>query len=78
MKRRIGQFEISMVWVDAEERPNILDRCLVLNVDHDFARRTIRYVAIHPDFDEIAEGETAPEYTGIFADGRRSPCWSRR
>ena len=77
MNRRIGRFEISAIWVDAEDRPNILDRCLVLNVEHDFARCTIRYVAIHPDFDEVAEGQVAPMYEGLFSDGRRTPWWRR-
>jgi hypothetical protein len=77
MNRHIGRFQISAIWIDQEDRPNIFDRCLVLHVEHDYARRVITYTAIHPSFDEVAEGQIAPMYEGIFSDGRRSPWWRR-
>lgn len=75
MNRRIGRFEVAGYWLGREEIPNILDRCLVLNVEHDYARDVLTYTAIHPAFQELEEGWAAPMYVGIFADGRRSPCW---
>lgn len=75
MNRRIGRFQVSTYWMGQEEIPNILDRCLVLNVTHDYAHRVLTYTAIHPDFQELKEGWEAPMYTGIFVDGRRSPYW---
>lgn len=62
----------------ADEVPNILDRCLVLNVEHDFARAVITYTAIHPAFAEVPEGSIAPWYDGVFVYGRRSPYWQPR
>ena len=75
MNRRIGRFEIAGYWLGREEFPNILDGCLVLNVEHDYAREVVTYTAIHPAFRELKEGEAAPMYVGVFAYGRRSPWW---
>jgi hypothetical protein len=75
MNRRIGRFEVAAYWFDQEEAPNILDGCLVLNVEHDYAREVITYTAIHSAFRVLDQGEAAPMYVGIFAYGRRSPWW---
>ena len=55
----------------------LFDDMVVIDCRHQWNGDRQRYVAWHPDFDIVAEGETFPEYFATFEPGSVKPKWKR-
>ena len=61
--------------LDVGDGVSLFDRMIVLEATIvDYGQR-ILYTAIHPDFDELREGQIIPLYEGVIFDGRGAPVW---
>lgn len=78
MNRRIGRFRVSpdfFVRLKPDEGVNLFHRMVVLRTQDHFLSRDREYLAIHPDFREVAEGELFPEYRAVFDTKSLYPTW---
>lgn len=80
-KRRIGRFVVSNHIFDHPEAYSGFFSGMVVR----YAREKLdgymdqtEYVAWHPTFREISEGDIIPEYTALFKDGGTTPKWQER
>ena len=74
MDRRIGRFAMSaqLVKRDPETARAVMGRCIVVRCEMMFEHDTLEYIALSPDFDEVPQGNIAPEYDVIISDGGKS------
>lgn len=71
MDRRIGRFAMSrqLVERDPETARSIMGRCIVVRCEMMYASKTLEYVALSPEFDEVPQGEITPGYDVIISEG---------
>ena len=79
MRERMGVFHISLELLEQnpEAVMKIMGRCVVIRAENLYYRNCIEYYAMSPDFEELGEGECAPEYTWIV-DSLRGKVSARR
>lgn len=78
MNRRIGRFRVSPVFfvhLGPDEGVNLFHRMVVLRTQEHFLSHDREYLAIHPDFRVVAEGEQFPEYRAVFDTTSPYPTW---
>lgn len=75
---KYGRFTVAHRFYDRlgpDEGVNLFHRMVVLDVKHSFMSHTAEYMAIHPDFRPVSEGEVIPEYVGQFTSDSPYPIW---
>lgn len=76
--RNIGMFRVSREFFEdvfPEQGSNLFHKMIVLEARVDWYRGYTLYTAIHPDFRKVSEGETIPNYKGIFSSDSSYPKW---
>lgn len=73
MGKRVGLIKITDDLI--EENPNgvmkyLMSQIIVIRAEHILWNRTVEYIALCEQFDEVGEGEVLPEYQAI---ARRHP-----
>jgi hypothetical protein len=75
---KVGKFYVSRCFFRSlgdDEGTNLFHRMVVLRAHEDFCRNSTVYIAIHPDFRQIDQGEITPEYEAIFNSTSAYPKW---
>lgn len=78
--RRAGRFRISAELIE-DELPlvqRIMGMCVILRAECLWERRAIEYVALSPQFDELAEVTLLPDYEWIVMAGAEPFIEARR
>lgn len=79
--RQIGRFKVHQRFFDRlapGEGTNLFDGMVVIDIKRDYLTGDAEYIAVHPQFREIAHGEIVPEYIGYFTHEQGStslPNW---
>ena len=62
--KRYGRFFIDRTFIESDPITvrKIMGRCIILRAEEDYVADAFKYLAISPDFDEIAIGQEAPIY----------------
>lgn len=78
-ERRIGRFTVAEQLlrdaVNTGHGQNLFAGVVPLDIQRDWLRGTITYIAWHKDFAQIDEGQIAPEYVATFEAGSCEPRW---
>ena len=78
--KRLGCFHVSGKFfdnLDIDEGVNVFHRMVVLRASEDFRCFRVTYIAYHPDFDEVKEGEIVPLYYAEFSPDSVYPKWKK-
>jgi hypothetical protein len=76
--RRLGRFKVTGAFfrnLQPGEGINLFHNMVVLRAEQDMTTDATNYVAMHPDFEEVPEGQVLPIYTASFAQGQIHPKW---
>lgn len=78
--RKVGRFMVHRRFFEAlgdDVGVNLFHRMVVLRAHEHFPSDRIEYYAVHPDFEELAEGQIIPEYIATFYTNLIHPKWTR-
>lgn len=78
--KRRGVFYVSGLFfrdLREDQGTNLFNRMIVLHAVNRFDIDATEYYVIHPDFEEIKEGERIPRYKPLFWKGSPFPQWVR-
>lgn len=76
--RRLGKFTVSGLFLRGArtgEGVNLFRNMIVLDVQHSFMADHAEYLAWHPAFEPVAEGQMVPEYEAHFDAKSATPIW---
>lgn len=79
--RKVGRFMVHRRFFEAladDVGVNLFHRMVVLRAREAFdSLDRIEYYAVHPDFEELPEGQIVPEYIATFYTNSIHPKWTR-
>ena len=78
--RRLGRFRVSAQFLDDARDgmgANLFRDIIPLDVQRDFESEITTYLAWHPSFEKVPEGQIIPEYEAIFSATSATPTWRR-
>ena len=79
-ERRLGRFRVSTLFFHEAQNgmgANLFRDLIPLDIRRDFETDVITYIAWHPSFEPVPEGQIIPEYEAIFSNTSSTPTWRR-
>lgn len=78
-ERRYGRFFVSSLFFkDAPNGANLFNGMVVLQASPNYAEDCTEYIAAHPQFRPVRQGELIPTYEALFNAGEIFPVWRER
>lgn len=79
-ERRLGRFKVSLEFMTGAtigEGQNLFKDMIIFDVNRNMFSDKVEYLAYHPSFEMIEQGDIYPEYRAVFDKVSPYPKWEK-